>query len=279
MLLEEVRVAVTGAGGRIGQIIRSTLSNRIGELRLLDRSRQLSASHDRESVVQADVGDLRALEVAFRGTDCVVHLAGVPQPDDWEDVLATNIVGTRNVFEAARHEGVAKVIFASSHHAFGFHARTELLTDAAEYRPDTYYGLSKCFGELLGRMYSDKYDMRVAALRIGTLTDEDRPLDERHIATWISKRDMAQLIELCISSDEYRYLPVYAVSANTRRYWSNAHAAFLGYSPEDNSASFVEQLGSVRMAQGPGQYLQGGVLCEIESGRRIEVFPRQDGSK
>ena len=61
-------------------------------------------------------------------------------------------------------------------------------------RPDTRYGVSKVFGEALGRLYADKYGLSVACLRIGTFRTPDRPADARQLLTWISHRDMVQLV-------------------------------------------------------------------------------------
>src|SRR5216683_6945014 len=97
------RVLITGAAGRIGRTLRAGLGKRHRLLRLLDLA-PLDAAAAGEEVVHADIGDLAAMEAALEGIDCVVHLAGVPEEDVWEKILPANIVGTYNVFEAARSE-------------------------------------------------------------------------------------------------------------------------------------------------------------------------------
>ena len=118
------------------------------------------------------------MEQATAGIDCVVHLAGQSTEAEWEKVLPLNIEGCYNVFEAARRSGVKRIVFASSNHAVGFHRRERFIDDTVLPRPDTRYGVSKVFGEALGRLYADKYGLSVACLRIGTFVNA-RPAEGR----------------------------------------------------------------------------------------------------
>ena len=104
-----------------------------------------------EEVVHADLADLAAVEAAMRGVDCVVHLGAIPGEDTWEKILPNNVVGTWNVFEAARRQGVRRVVYASSHHAVGFYRRDRDIDQTVPPRPDGVYGVSKVFGEAVGR--------------------------------------------------------------------------------------------------------------------------------
>lgn len=106
------------------------------------------------------------------------------------------------MFEAARRAGVKRVIFASYNHAFGFHRRERFIDDAVQPRPDKRYGLSKMFGEALGRLYADKYGLSVACLRIGTFCNPDQPDNARQLLTWISHRDMVPLVDRCIDQPD-----------------------------------------------------------------------------
>ena len=92
----------------------------------------------------------------MEGIDCVIHLAGMPEEDAWEKILPLNIEGCYNVFKAARRQGVRRMVFASSNHAIGFHRQETFIDTLVETRPDRRYGVSKVFGEALGRMYADK---------------------------------------------------------------------------------------------------------------------------
>ena len=182
------RVLITGAAGRIGTYLRERLSTADWQLRLLD-SRPFDDDRD---VIIADIRDESALAVAMRDVDAVVHLAGISVEAPLDDILAMNIEGTWRVFDAARRAGVPRVVYGGSNHAIGFTPRCELLRADVPLRPDTNYGVSKAFGESVGRFYADRYSMQVACLRIGSC--DDRPRSPRMLATWLSPDDAARLV-------------------------------------------------------------------------------------
>jgi len=239
------RILITGAAGQIGKALRSGLHGRYRLLRLLDIT-PLGAAAEGEEVVVADIRDMAAMQNATAGIDCVVHLAGQATEAEWEKVLPLNIEGCYNVFEAARRSGVRRIVYASSNHAVGFHRRERFIDTSVVPRPDTRYGVSKVFGEALGRLYADKYGLSVACLRIGSFLVPDRPTDARQLLTWISHRDMVQLVRRCIDHPHYHFVVVYGVSNNLRSRWDNTDAKFLGYRPEDDSEKFAAEI----LAQG-----------------------------
>jgi nucleoside-diphosphate-sugar epimerase len=251
-------VAVTGAGGTIGAVVRERLAERYS-LRLLTRRPVPFAS------IEVDLGDLAGLARAFEGVDVVIHLAAASTVDSsWSDVLASNIVGTRNVFEAAVLAGVRRVVFASSNHVVGEYEVLEapgiydgpprdLLTDETPIRADSPYGASKAFGEVLGRYYVDHHGLSVICLRMGTVRADDDPTSAgiattaswmdlstedrfaRMRATWLSHRDLAGLIAAAIETPE-RWAVAYGVSANPHRFWSLTSARdLLGFEPADSA--------------------------------------------
>ena len=255
------RVLVTGAEGVIGTAVREHLGERY-DLRALTREPADFPSH------VADIADLDAIQPAFAGMDAVVHLAASPSVETpWEEILPNNLIGTYNVFEAARRAGVGAVVFASSNHAIGMYeldGAPELyeLDDprvydhTVEVRPDSLYGVSKVYGEALGRYYAERHDLRVHCLRIGAVRAGDDPLDpavlasppalldlptaeerrQRMRAVWLSRRDCAQLIARCLEAEHVPWAVVYGVSANPRRFWDIEHArALLGYEPQDRA--------------------------------------------
>jgi uronate dehydrogenase len=235
------RILITGAAGQIGVALRQGLRGAYPLVRLLDVT-PLGPAQAGEEVVTADIRDMPALENATTGIDCVVHLAGASVESPWDKVLPLNIEGCYNVFEAARRRGVKRVIFASSNHAIGFHRRERFIDNAVVPRPDSRYGVSKVFGEAVGRLYADKYGLSVACLRIGTFRNPDRPNDARQLLTWISHRDMVQLVRRCIDHPDYHFVVVYGVSNNLRSRWDNTNAKFLGYRPEDDSEKFAAEI-------------------------------------
>lgn len=257
------RVLITGAGGTIGRALRSQLQGAYEPLRLGDICPQQDAGPG-EEVVALDIRDPDALERAMDGIDCVVHLAGLPGQAAWPDLLAANIAGCQNVFEAARRQGVQRVVYASSNHAVGFHRREQPLDGATLPRPDSLYGASKVFGEAVGRLYADKYGLSVACLRIGTFRTPDRPSEARQLRSWISHRDMAQLVRCCIDHPGFHFVMAYGVSRNTRGNWRNGHADFLGYAPQDDSERFASAILAQDVAEDPiAARFHGGFACPI----------------
>ncbi len=234
-------VMITGAAGKIGSVLRKALHGSYPLVRLLDIA-PLGVAEKGEEVCAVDIRDAAALEKAMAGIDCVVHLAGMSVEAPWEQVLPLNIEGCYNVFEAARRSGVKRIVFASSNHAIGFHRRERFIDTNVVPRPDTRYGVSKAFGEALGRLYADKYGLSVACLRIGSFLTPDRPTDARQLLTWISHRDMLQLTQRCIDHPDYHFVIVYGVSNNLRSRWDNSNVKFLGYRPEDDAEVFAAEI-------------------------------------
>ena len=248
------RVLVTGAEGTIGTAVREHLSDRY-ELVALTLTAQDFPSH------VADISELESIQPAFENVDAVVHLAASPAIETpWDEVLRNNIVGTYNVFEAARQAGAERVVFASSNHAVGMYeldGAPELYEiddgrsydHTAEIRPDSLYGVSKAYGEALGRFYAERHGLRVFCLRIGAVREKDDPTEpstnplieldpdgrrNRMRAVWLSKRDCAELIARCLDVDGVPWAIVYGVSANPRRFWDLSHAAeLIGWEPRD----------------------------------------------
>jgi uronate dehydrogenase len=250
-----------GAAGGIGSAIRAGLAGRYALMRLADIA-PLEPAGEGEACVRADLLDMASLVAAMAGIDCVIHMAGVPvepETNAWEQVLPANIVGVHNLFEAARIAGVKRVLFASSHHAAGFHRRDTPTAQTLVPRPDSYYGVSKVFGEAMGRMYADKFGLQVLSLRIGAY--RERPSDPRQLAVWISPRDMVELVRCGIEAPDFGYATVYGVSGNTRNFWDNSTVAFLGYEPRDNAEKWAADV-LVGPPEDPAAApFQGGWYC------------------
>jgi len=221
-------VLLTGSEGIIGTALRDRLPDLGWRLRGFDRV----AGAD----VVGELTDPAALDAAMAGVDAVIHLAGQPTEGPWPVIRESNIEGCFQLFEAARRAGVRRVVFASSNHAAGFTPRpsdeaAELPPDTPP-RPDTLYGVSKVFGEALGRYYHDRYGFEVACLRIGTFAD--RPPDRRALSTWLSPDDCARLVDCCLRSPELGYALIWGVSANADRWWSLVNP--VGYRPESDAS-------------------------------------------
>ncbi|MFO1320112.1 MAG: NAD(P)-dependent oxidoreductase [Burkholderiales bacterium] len=257
------RVLITGAAGLVGGVLREHLRNDY-RLVLLDRS-PMADSREGETAVVGDIRDTDVLRRAMHEVDAVVHLAGEPVETTWDRIRDANIEGCYQVVEAARAARVRRFIFASSNHAIGFHERTERIDEACVTRPDTRYGVSKVFGEAILSYYADKFGLTSVCLRIGTLRRPDAPADRRHLSTWISHRDFAQLVRCSIEADIHFEI-AYGVSNNTRSWWQDSAATRLGYHPVDDAESFATSLDAAAMAPlDPfAERYQGGLFCSQE---------------
>jgi nucleoside-diphosphate-sugar epimerase len=233
-------VLMTGAAGMIGKQLQGYLRDRY-RLRLMYHHTVLPAVGDDEVVI-GDVCDLPTVESAVEGVRAIVHLAGDPKVDaTFESVIANNIRGTYNVYEAARRHGLPRVVFASTNHVAGWYeVLHQYVTPDMPVRPDGYYGASKAFGEALGRWYHDAFGLPVICLRIGSYLD--RPKNVRNLSTWLSPRDMAQLTWRSIETPATWGI-FYAISGNTRRYWDIADTQkVLGFEPEDNAETYAAEI-------------------------------------
>jgi NAD+ dependent glucose-6-phosphate dehydrogenase len=228
------RVLITGAAGRIGTDLTGFLEDRY-DLRI-HFNRTVPEQTSVDDFVVADIAEYDQIAPAMQGIDTVVHLAGEPAvTTPWERVNRANIVGLYNVYESARVAGVRRIIFASTNHVMGMNDRDENwpVYSRQPVRPDSLYGVSKAFGETLGRHYYDRYGMSFINLRIGAYGP--RPKDEIARYMWLSPRDFAQLVWRSIESD-VGYATYYAISGNTSRTWDISDAVVqLGYIPEDNA--------------------------------------------
>lgn len=251
------RILLTGAAGVVGTALRPLLSERYANVLLTDIS-DITEVAENESFEKGDIADLPFVRSLATRVDGIVHLAGMVGPDySWDEVLQPNIVGTFNVYEAARAAGVKNVVYASSHHSVGFIRRGEKIDETTAQRPDSYYGVSKAFGESLGVFFADKFGLNVLAIRIGFVGDQ--VIDERRLHTWVSACDLAQLIEIGLATEDLGYELVYGVSENPESFFDNSNAARLGYSPNDNSVNVVADSSILEKRPDP-QTIEGSVV-------------------
>ncbi len=233
-------VLLTGAAGGLGTLMRELLPAYGYQLRLLD----LRPVEGEPEAVTADLTDTAALREAVRGVDAIIHLAGISLEAPFEKILHSNIEGTYRLYEAAREEGVGRIVFASSNHAVGFTPRpstTEpLIPVTTPHRPDTYYGLSKSFGEDLAQLYWDLHGIETVSVRIGSCFPE--PATVRMLSIWMSPADGARLIHAALTAEDVGHTVVYGSSANTRLWWDLSGARALGYEPQDDSEPYAAQL-------------------------------------
>jgi uronate dehydrogenase len=250
------RVLITGAAGAIGSCLRDGLRPLVDELVLSDV--KTVEPRAKERFVPADLADRDAVAAAVDGVDAVIHLGGVPVEVPFEQLVGPNLLGNFHVFEAARLAGVPRVVFASSNHATGFYPVQRTLTGGEPTRPDSLYGVTKVYGEALGRLYVDKFDLQVVCVRIGSFAPRPRQL--RELSTWLSHEDAVRLFAACLSAPDVGFRVVYGASANTRLFWDLTSGRELGYEPQDNAERFAAEVGDEVNG------LQGGAFTAYDAG-------------
>ena len=253
--MKNPRLLVTGINGQVGSIVRPALEEDY-EVHGLDAK---GPFNDRVSHV--DITDLPSLSAALadiRPLPLLLHLAAQSNASaSWEQVLQPNIIGTHNVFEAARQAGVTRIVYASSNHVTGAYegfephlhlhlqSEPEKITTSHPIRPDGDYGVSKAFGEALARYYAARWGIHAICLRIGSVLPDDNPTtNPRFAKTWLSHRDLVHLITRALRAP-VSFGIYYGVSNNTGRFWDISNAAEeLSYQPQDDAAAHLRNSAS-----------------------------------
>lgn len=255
-------VLITGAAGEIGSVLRRALPPHCTLLRSSDLHDVTPEAGNEESH-PFDLRDFAATRAAMAGIDTVFHFGGIPIEDEWHAIRDVNIEGTYNIYEAARLEGVRRVVFASSNHVLGFRRRDAATGPHEIPRPDSRYGVSKVFGEAVGRLYADKYGIETISLRIGQF--RPRPTNRRMLSLWLSHSDMAELAIRCLLAEDIHFEIVYGISANTRAWYVNPGAGRIGFVARDNAETFAAEITAEAMIEDPVEAeFQGGPFCSAE---------------
>jgi uronate dehydrogenase len=257
------KVALSGASGSVGRVLRSALKKRGVDLRSADIT-PLEPLHDGEDVMSGDLRDPAAVDRLLEGVDVLIHLAGTSVERPLPEIIENNLVALYQVYEGARRKKVQRVVFASSNHAFGMYSVNEKLKLDAPYRPDGFYGLSKVWGEAMARMYWDKHGIEGISVRIGTAMGKP-PENFRQLSTWFGTEDLVDLMMRCIEAPRVGYMAVWGVSNNTRSYWDNAGAEGLGYVPRQTAEDFAEGILRQPNPLDPiARQYQGGAFVTID---------------
>ncbi|MBT2370438.1 NAD-dependent epimerase/dehydratase family protein [Pseudomonas fluorescens] len=254
------RILLTGAAGGLGQILRETLQAHANIVRASDISPMTPSAGDHEEVIHCNLADKAEVHTLAEDVDAIIHLGGISVERAFEEILDANIRGTFHIYEAARKHRIKRVVFASSNHVTGFHRQDQELDTHSERRPDGYYALSKSYGEDMATFYFERYGIETVSLRIGSSFAE--PRNRRMMSTWLSYRDLGQLMERALLARDVGHTVVYGVSANRNTWWNNRHAAHLGFIPQDSSEAFREKIERQPEpgASDPDRLFQGGAF-------------------
>lgn len=265
-------VLITGGNGMVGSAITDHLDT--GEYEYEFSILDIEENPDYPTTV-ASVGDYEAIRPAFDGVDAVIHLAVYPPgmiDENWDKIDEVNVQGTYNVLEACREADVSTVIFASTNHTVGMYEednRPDIYSPDRDFvidhtdpaRPDSYYGVSKLFGENLGRFHVEKkrapdqfYAIRICSLRkeeydhpygdaeravhdgeVERGSEEYNQLVDRMKAMWFSRRDCAHMVDRMLQDRSVSFDIFYGLSGNSRRFHDIDHAKErIGYDPQDD---------------------------------------------
>lgn len=261
------KIVLTGAAGRLGSYLREPLSKMCDELLSTDIADGVGTLYDGESYVKADLAKYDEIEPLMKGAEMVVHFGAIVDEKPFDELLGPNFVGSYNIWEAGYQNGVRRVVYASSIHAVGMHKKRDFIGTDAPHRPDTFYGLAKCFTEDLGSMYWDKRGMESVHLRILSAAQVN---NARALGSWLSYDDLIQLVTRAVDTPSVGFAVVYGVSNNDRAPVDNANASFLGYRPKDNAEQFAEEVLKDTPAadlNDPGEMCHGGPFAKVDLGQ------------
>jgi len=230
------RILLTGAAGGLGKVLRERIKPWAEVVRLSDIA-ALGPAGEGEETVQCDLADKAAVLALLDGVDAVLHFGGISTEKPFEPIMQANILGVANLYEALHKAGTRRVIFASSNHAIGYHPVTTVLDADSPTRPDSYYGLSKVFGEQIARYYFDRFGIETVCVRIGSSFPE--PANKRMMSTYLSYDDLTELLRCALFAPRVGHTIVYGVSDNDSVWWDNRLASHLGYKPQDSSSKFA----------------------------------------
>ena len=256
----KLSVVITGGAGRVGTTLRRQIAPLLGRITIVDLV-EPAALAPNETFVRADLTDLESTCSVFASHDAIVHLAGHAGERTIREIVDVNVIGTSHVYEAARRCGIGRVVLGSSNHVVGFYPQAAVIGPSHPMRPDSHYGLSKCWGELVAGLYFDKAGIRSLIIRIGNASERPKTLRSLHI--WVSPADLAQLTLIGLTHRDVDATVVFGVSAGGQ-WFDNSRAEALGYVPQDRIADFADS-GSLAPgadeADPVGRYFQGGRFC------------------
>lgn len=260
------KIVLTGAAGRLGSYLREPLSKMCENFVSSDIADSVTNLAANETYVKADITDLDAMVALLEGADMVVHFGAVGDEAPIDVLWGPNFYGAYTVWEAAYRNKLRRVVYASSIHAVGMHKKTDFIGIDAPHKPDTFYGLAKCFAEDLASLYWDKRGLESVCMRILSCA---QPTNSRAVGTWLSYDDLIHMVERAITTPITGFSVVYGVSNNDRAPVDNTKAQHLGYRPKDNAEHFAAE---IYAADGPldphdaANTHHGGPFAAVELG-------------
>ena len=261
------KLVLTGAAGRLGSYLREPLSELCDNLVSTDLVEGIGSTYSGETYIKADLANFDEVNALMDGAEMIVHFGALSDEDTFDEILSSNIIGAYNVWEAAARNHVNRVIYASSIHAVGMYPKNEYIGINVPHRPDTFYGLAKCFAEDLASLYWDKKQVEAVCLRILSCA---KVTSSRALGSWLSYDDLILLVKRAIDAPTTGFSIIYGVSNNDRTPVDNSEASFLGYKPKDNAEKYADKIlknANKVDKNDRAQIFHGGPFAAVELGQ------------
>ncbi len=264
-----MKLVLTGAAGRLGSYLREPLAKMATSLVSTDIADDVGKLYEGETYIKGDLASLDDMMKVLEGADMVIHFGAIADEGPFEELLGPNFIGAYNIWEAAYRHKLKRVVYASSIHAVGMYPKNEFIGTDVAHRPDTFYGLAKCFAEDLGRMYWEKRQLESVHMRILSCLSYEGVNNARALGSWLSYDDLVQLVTKCIDTPVTGFSVIYGVSDNDRAPVDNTLASFIGYRPKDNAETYAQEVLANEPPmdnQDKGHFCQGGPFASIPLG-------------
>ena len=260
------KIVLTGASGRLGSYLREPLSDLCKSLISTDINDEIGSLYKNEDFINADLSKFDEINSAIQGASMICHFGAIVDESPFNELLGPNFIGSYNIWEAAKKNKVKRIIYASSIHAVGMYSNSTKLTPFVPHRPDTYYGLSKCFSEDLARMYYEKNQVEAVCLRIASCAPVTTA---RGLSSWLSYEDLILLVKAAIQAKFVGFSILYGVSNNKRKNIDNSESSHIGFLPEDNAEVYANKIFQSDLSNellDPGNMCHGGPFASTELG-------------
>ena len=260
------KIVLTGAGGRLGSYLREPISNLCNYLVSTDIKENIGPLYENEKFIQADLSNFDEINPIIENATMVCHFGAIVDELPFNKLLGPNYIGSYNIWESSRRHNVKRVIYSSSMHAVGMYPKTMTLKTDTPHRPDSFYGLAKCFTEDLAKMYFEKNAIEAVCLRIASCAPVNTA---RSLSSWLSYNDLIKLVTKSIDTPYTGYTIIYGISNNDRKNVDNSNASHIGYIPEDNAEIFAEEILQKDLTEelnDKGNQCHGGAFASTDLG-------------
>ncbi len=233
------KIVLTGASGRLGSYLREPLSKITKKLVSTDKEDIGKTLHN-EVFKKLNIKNFKEVNKILKKTDLIIHFGAYSNEGPFLEILDSNILGTYNIWKSAKKNKIKRIIFASSIHSVGMYRANETINHKVMHKPDTFYGLSKCFGENLAQMYWDKCGIECLTIRILSCA---KVTSKRSLSTWLSYDDLIRIVIQSTKIKKLGFEIIYGVSNNKRLNVDNTNATKkLKINIKDNAEKFLNKL-------------------------------------